>query len=171
MKTILLMSSEILLCLDDFLFLQKTTKKKTTTSMRHRFVEQNTIYLKHNFKTSSSLAFSQIQHIINACLNQEQVKNKTVVNYFCYYVSLRNDVNAILTGFFLNPQFEEGNLLDPWLSRETFRLRCLWFTFVIISPPGLDHICQKGAFVLIFTLEFEILQILSFLNSCKRVCK
>ena len=119
------MSSEILLCLDDFLFLQKTTKKKTTTSMRHRFVEQNTIYLKHNFKTSSSLAFSQIQHIINPCLNQEQVKNKTFVNYSCYYVSLSNDVDAILTGFFLNPWFEGGNLLDPWLSHETFRLRSL----------------------------------------------
>ena len=53
------------------------------------------LYLKHNFKTSALLAFSNVQHIINPCLNQEQIKNKTIVKNFCYYVSLRNNIDAI----------------------------------------------------------------------------
>lgn len=51
--------------------------------------------LKHKFKISASLAFSQAYNIIDPCSNQKEVKNKPIVNYSCYFVSLRNNINTI----------------------------------------------------------------------------
>lgn len=51
----------------------------------NNLTNQNCFNLKYNFKTSTTLTLLQVHDIITSCLNQEQFKNITVVNYPCYY--------------------------------------------------------------------------------------